>query len=148
MAREGSFPLTYVCVDVDGRGFAHKEDQTKLPHMGLEGPEVANKRCLGQSSLPYWSASMASNKVQPSEISVSAPIARWLWTALTKAGSMEQYERTWQLVEELNQRGISLSIKKVKAHTDDDELASLPLGLGNKFADHHAGLAVAQFPAR
>ena len=49
----------------------------------------------------------------------------------------------WEVIEELEGKGITISILKVKAHTDDDQLAPLPLRLGSQCADHHAGLAVA-----
>ena len=53
---------------------------------------------------------------------------------------------TWEIVEELEGRGITLSILQFEAHTDDDQLAPLPLRVGNQCAGHHAGLAVAELP--
>ena len=35
---------------------------------------------------------------------------------------------------------------KVKAHTDDEQVAALPQRLGKQCADHHAGLAVVEIP--
>ena len=53
----------------------------------------------------------------------------------------------WEILKELEGRGVTLSILKVKAYADDDQLAPLPLRLGNQCADHDAGLAVAELPA-
>ena len=50
----------------------------------------------------------------------------------------------WKIVEELEHKGVSLHMFKIKAHTDDDQLAPLPQRLGNQCADHHARLAVAE----
>ena len=53
----------------------------------------------------------------------------------------------WTLIEELDQKGVKVQIKKVKAHTDDDQLAPLPVRLGKLCADHHVGHAVEELPA-
>ena len=47
----------------------------------------------------------------------------------------------------MDQRGIKVSLHKVKAHTEDDNIAAPALRRGNQCADHHAGLAVNEVPA-
>ena len=47
----------------------------------------------------------------------------------------------------MEDKGIKVSIHKVKAHTDDDNIAPPALRRGNQCADHHAGLAVTEVPA-
>ena len=47
----------------------------------------------------------------------------------------------------MDQKGIKVHIQKVKAHTDDDNIAAPELRRGNQCADHHAGLAVVEVPA-
>ena len=51
------------------------------------------------------------------------------------------------LIEELSAKGITIRIRKVKAHSDDDVLAPLPLRLGNQCADYYASISVVEVPA-
>ena len=47
----------------------------------------------------------------------------------------------------MQDKGLIIEVKKVKAHTDDDSLAPLALRLDNQFADHFAGDSVIEVPA-
>ena len=62
----------------------------------------------------------------------------------TKYGAI--WADIWSIVEELEAKGIYISMLKVKAHTDDEQVAALSQRLGNQCADHHAGHAVVELP--
>ena len=67
------------------------------------------------------------------------------YSQLTACGAI--WADIWKVVEILDQQGIKVEIKKVKAHTEDDNIAAPELRRGNQCADHHAGLAVVEVPA-
>ena len=58
-----------------------------------------------------------------------------VYTKRTACGAI--WEDFWELMEKLERKGVTTYIRKVKAHTDDDQLAPLPLRLGNQCADHY-----------
>ena len=62
----------------------------------------------------------------------------------TKCGAI--WADIWSIIDELEAKGIAISMLKVKAHTEDEQVAALPQRLGNQCADHHAGLAVTEPP--
>ena len=53
---------------------------------------------------------------------------------------------TWSIIDDLEAKGIAISMLKVKAHTADEQVAALPQRLGNQCADHHAWQAVVELP--
>ena len=66
------------------------------------------------------------------------------YSQLTKCGAI--WADIWSIIEELRAKGVSVSMLKVKAHTDDEQVAALPQRLGNQCADHHAGNGVEELP--
>ena len=53
----------------------------------------------------------------------------------------------WDTIQELSANQVRVTILKVKAHTEDEAVAPLPLRLGNQSADHYAGISVVEVPA-
>ena len=67
-----------------------------------------------------------------------------VYSQKTKCGAI--WADIWSIIEELEAKGVVLSMLQVKAHTDDEQVAALPQRLGNQCADHHAGNGVDELP--
>ena len=64
---------------------------------------------------------------------------------LTRCGAI--WADVWHIGEYVENKGIKVSIRKVKAQTEDENGEPLALRRGNQCADYHAGLAVVEVPA-
>ena len=67
------------------------------------------------------------------------------YSKLTACGSI--WADIWHIIDYMADKGIKVGIHKVKAHTDDDNIALPALRRGNQCAEHHSGLAVTEVPA-
>ena len=67
------------------------------------------------------------------------------YSQLTACGAI--WADIWKVIELMDRKRINVDIHKVKARTDDDNIAAPELRRGNQCADHHAGQAVEELPA-
>ena len=62
------------------------------------------------------------------------------YSQLTACGAI--WADIWTIIQDLQASGVNVTIRKVKAHTEDKALAPLPIRLGNQCADYYAGISV------
>ena len=67
------------------------------------------------------------------------------YSKLTACGAI--WADIWDVVEEIHQSGGSVTVLKVKAHSEDENIVPLPQQKGNQCADHYAGISVVEVPA-
>ena len=67
------------------------------------------------------------------------------YTSKTKLGTL--WCSLWDEYESCTQRGIEITITKVKSHSKEEHQVPIVMKQGNDVADHHAGLGVRECPA-